>query len=219
MRNRLKLIIALFVAAGIAAFAIPKVSYKDRTEEWMEQVIPTELPRYRFSTNVKMDKATYDILVPFGIVGRLYMGPDDRSYEFITIAGNTRKSFHDPQVCFSAQGWQRDDVRVEDVDIPALGGKVPATVMSLTRSGASGFSMYFYKGPFGYRGTPLMMPVDLTGAKLLMKEDVDGQFFRFILTPAGKSRADDIKALCEFANTVFTEVAKGEGGAYFIARR
>ncbi len=219
MQSRIKIVLALFVIAGIGALMVPKVVYKDRTEEWMEAQIPKEVPGYRFIQTVKMDKQTYDILVPFGIVGRLFQGPDGRQYEFLVIAGNSRKSFHDPQVCFSAQGWIFKDNYERTVDIPVMGGKIPATILNLEKPGARAVAMYFYRTPLSMRGSPILMPVDLTFAKLTGRENVDGQFYRFLLAPSGPDFDKDLKALEEFAQVMLTQVAAGEEGDYFIASR
>ncbi len=233
MKFRLKLVIALFVVAGLAAFAINPKPYAQRTEEWMEKVIPEQVPGYQFTsssksnTGSKMDKNTYDILKPFGIVVRQYTGPSNgRTYDATVIAGNSRKSFHDPQICFSAQQYQLIDPGMREVDIPALGGKIPATTMALDRTGMRGVAMYFYGGPGGWRHSPLILPIDLTWAKLTLQDSIDAQFYRFILQPAtspdSNSAADiekalnaDLKDLAAFADVFFTELKKQPEGTYF----
>jgi hypothetical protein len=233
MQFRLKLIIGLFILVGVAAFAIHPKEYKEKTEDWMEQTIPEEIPGYRFSMSskqhpmMKMDKNTYEILDPFGIVVRQYVGPSDgRTYETSIIAGNSRKSFHDPQICFSAQQWQLIDPRRRDIDLPALGGTIPATVMAIDRNGTRGVAMYFYGGPGGWRHSPLVLPVDLTLARLMLKDSIDAQFFRFIMQPATmpesnspadveKALATDVKFLSKFANTFLEELKKQPEGGYF----
>jgi hypothetical protein len=202
--------------AGVASIAIPRLFYKDRTEDWMKQVIPMQIPGYKFLAELPSDKQVYDILKPFGIVDRAYVGPDNRTYEFTTITGNSRKSFHDPQVCFSAQNWELLDPTKRDVLIPVLGGNVPATVVGLRKPGAKGLAMYFYKTPFGFRAVPLYMPFDLTAAKLLMKEDVDGKFYRFILEPSSDDFSADLQALETFANAVLAAVKENPGGDYWV---
>src|SRR5687768_15313922 len=206
MQKRLKLVLVLFALVGIAAFAIRPKVYLEKEEDWMEGTIPEQIQGYQFASStksnpmMKMDENTYNILDPFGIVVRAYTGPTDgKSYEFTVIAGNSRKSFHDPQICFSAQQWQLIDPRKRDVNIPSLGGKIPATVMALDRHGLRGIAMYFYGGPGGWRHSPLALPVDLTIARLMLKDDIDAQFYRFIMQPAttpdSNSPADVEKAM------------------------
>ena len=219
MLLRIKVAIVLFVIGGVIAMFVPKVEYVSRTEEWMEEQIPKELPGYRFVQTVKMNDQTYKILQPFGIVGRQFQGPDGRYYEFLVIAGNSRVSFHDPQVCFSAQGWIFKDVWTRDVNVPVVGDKVPATILNLERSGGKAVAMYFYRTPYTLRGSGFMMPVDMTFAKLSGRPSVDGQFFRFLLSPSSNDLEKDIAALEHFADAMLKEVSKAPEGDYFVASK
>lgn len=216
MLLRLKVVLVLFVLAGIVAMLVPSVKYTDRTEEWMDAQIPREVPGYRYVNDVKMDPLTYSILVPFGIIGRTFLGQDGRAYEFLVIAGNTRRPFHDPQVCFSAQGWAFRNNFQRKVNIPALGGDVPVTVLNLDKPGGKAVAMYFYRTPYRLYSSPTPMPFDMTFAKLAGRKNVDGQFFRFLLSPSGPDLEKDLAALREFAQAMLEEIAKSPEGQYFI---
>lgn len=216
MLLRIKVVLVLFLVAGVIAMLVPSVKYSGRTEDWMESQIPRDVPGYRYLNDVKMDAQTYSILNPFGIVGRSFRGPDGRAYEFVVIAGNTRKSFHDPQVCFSAQGWAFRDNFQRNVQIPILGGEVPVTVLNLDKPAGKAVAMYFYRTPFRLRGSPIMMPFDMTFAKLSGRKNVDGQFFRFLLSPSGPNLEEDLQALQTFAQTMLEQIAKSPDGQYFI---
>lgn len=222
MHKRLKIVLSLLFVTGVAALLLPAKHYEGKTEEWMESVVPHELPGYHYQGPVKMDDRTYQILQPFGIVGRRYVGPDGRFYEITLIAGNSRKSFHDPQVCFSAQNWRLERSRLQWVNIPALGGKVPATVIAIRSSEQQGTTMYLYRTPFGFRHDPFYIPFDLALAKILMRDNVDAVFYRFIVSPASwKDENDvsgiqkDVEALTRFAESALQGVARQPGGEYF----
>ncbi len=222
MNKRLKFVLALFIVTGVTAILLPAKHYEGKTEEWMESVVPRGLEGYHYQGPVKMDDRTYQILQPFGIVGRRYLGPDGRFYEVTLIAGNSRKSFHDPQVCFSAQNWRLEESRKHWVDIPALGGKVPATVIAIRSSEQQGTTLYFYRTPFGFRHDPFYIPFDLALAKILMRNRVDAIFYRFIVSPASwKDENDeagiqkDVEALTRFAHFALSGVARQPGGEYF----
>jgi hypothetical protein len=92
----------LFAAAGVALLFVRPKDYAGKTEQWMETAIPRELPGYALLDSsiggAKMDANTYSILQPFGIVVRQYQDTTGRNFDFTVIAGNTRKSFHDPQI-------------------------------------------------------------------------------------------------------------------------
>lgn len=235
MKSRVKLVLILFAVVGVAALFLHSKQYPEKTEAWMEDAVPEQLAGYQFETSsktnpaAKMDPMTYDILKPFGIVTRVYADDEGHRLEFVVIAGNSRKSFHDPQVCFSAQNWRLINPGLQYIDVPALGGKIPATVMGIDRPGAKGVAMYFYNGPMGFRHSPLYIPFDLTFAKLLMKDNADAQFFRFLLTPAttpdsqspadiAKARKQDIDTMSKFADAIFKGLDASRDGRYFVSR-
>jgi hypothetical protein len=178
-----------------------------------------------------MNQQTYDILEPFGIVVRQYQDEQGRILDFTVIAGNTRKPFHDPQICFSAQDWYLEEPKMRKIKIPALGDEIPATVMSMQRisqAGRRGVAVYFYKDPIAWRHSPLYVPFDLTAAKLMLKSNADAQFFRFMLNPATepedesreareKALTQDLARIEQFANAIFTQLKKTEDGRYFAS--
>ncbi len=226
MNHRLKIVLGLFVVVGIAAVALKPRAYSDRTEEWMESVVPEQVPGFtllsssRTDESVRMSDVVYDVLQPFGITTRYFQGEDGRTYELVVLAGNTRKSFHDPRVCFTAQSWDIGEPGVYKINVPELGGDVDvsAMVMKNVATGSEASAMFFYKTPFGIRPDTLRVPFDLTFAKLMLKENVDAQFYRFMVIPPSDGDdvlQKDLKALEQFARSVFGELQKGEEGKYF----
>lgn len=234
MLPRLKFVLLLFALVGVGTLFLHSRQYEEKTEAWMEEAVPERVPGYNYTTSsrvdssVKMDQLTYDTLVPFGIVVRNFTSPEDgRRYEFVLIAGNTRKSFHDPVVCFSAQNWVLEGAKKRKVNIPALGGDIYVTAMGLHRPEIRGAAMYFYKSPFGWRDSPWNMPIDLTLAKLMLKDRTDAAFFRFVIEPAtepaGQDQAaieealqKDIDKMANFANAMITELKKTDEGKFFV---
>ena len=88
--------------------------------------------------------------------------------------------------------------------------------------------MYFYKAPFGWRHSPLYVPFDLTAAKLMLKDNAEAQFYRFLLSPATppyeqtaesveKALQEDLALLEKFADAVFTGLGTTADGRYFVA--
>lgn len=226
MNHRLRIVLALFALVGLVAVALQPRSYSDKTEEWMEVVVPEQVPGFtllsssRTDASVRMSDVVYDVLQPFGITTRYFEGPDRRTYELVVLAGNTRKSFHDPRVCFTAQSWDIGEPGVYKINVPELGGEieVSAMVMKNVATGSQASAMFFYKTPFGIRPNTMRVPFDLTFAKLLLKENVDAQFYRFMVIPP--SEGDnvlqmDLKALERFAQSVFAELQKSKDGKYF----
>lgn len=238
MLFRVKLVLVLFALVGAGAVALKVKRYDVKTEAWMEAAVPEQIPGYRFATSTKqnvairMDPSTYEILQPYGIVIRRYQDSEGRLLDFTVVAGNSRKSFHDPQVCFTAQNWELINPRLRRVNIPALGGEIPATIMGLKqqKSDERAAAVYFYKDPVGWRHSPLFVPIDLTFAKLLFWDTVDAQFFRFMVQPATQPTADtpaakeaalnkDIAEIVKFANAMFSEMKKTPDGQYFVRNK
>ncbi len=217
MQLRLKIILVFFVLVGAFAYFITPIEYVNRTEDWMATQLPAaDIPGYSFNSVVKMDESTYETLQPFGIIGRDFINKSGRRFEITVIASNNRKAFHDPRVCFSAQGWQLIDPTVKRFNVSVFGGSVLGTVMGLQSSNAKGSAMFFYHGPYGWRSTPHYMPFDMLVAKLMMRKDIDGIFYRVLVSPAGKSLEEDQKAMEKFLDVYFSEVKKIEKEPYFV---
>ena len=226
MNHRLRIVLGLFVIIRIAAAVLKPRAYSDGSEEWMETVVPEQVPGFtllsssRTDKSVRMSDVVYDVLQPFGITTRYLRGEDGRTYELVVLAGNTRKSFHDPRVCFTAQSWDIGNPGVYKINVPELGGEieVSAMVMKNVATGSEASAMFFYKTPFGIRPDTLRVPFDLTFAKLLLKKNVDAQFYRFMVIPPSEGEGaleKDLKALERFARSVFSKFQQSEEGKYF----
>src|SRR5512141_2993539 len=121
----------VLVGAALTMYAPPKRSMPV-TEDWMAQQCPPRVGEYTFQPgddapgqSYKMGKSTYDTLQPSGIVARLYQS-GGQTYDVVLIASDSSKSFHDPRVCFTAQGWKIDKERHIAVPTKAH-GNVPMT--------------------------------------------------------------------------------------------
>ncbi|GEM_PF-3686077 len=219
LKSRAKIVFALFVVVGVVDLVMPEPKYPEKTEDWMAQNLPKELPGYSYVSDIKMAQINYDQLKPFGIVSRQYRGPDGRAYEYLIIASNSKDSFHDQRICLTSQQYQLRDLTIADLNLPAFGGKVPATITSLIRSDSNGAAMIFYLGPYGLRPNPTAIPFDITRGKLLFKSDIHTVMFQFKVSPEGASLDDDVKALSAFANTMLNETKRMPEGSYFVAEK
>ncbi|MFN8140684.1 MAG: hypothetical protein U0R49_12890 [Fimbriimonadales bacterium] len=219
LQNRAKLVFALFAVVGVANLLIPEPVFATKTEEWMLANLPESVKGYSFVGNIKMGQINYDQLKPFGIVSRSYTGLDGRSYDYLVIASNSKDSFHDQRVCLTSQQYQLRDLDIQNVDIPALGGSVPATVTNLVRSDANGSAMIFYIGPYGFRPNPTQIPFDITRAKLFFKTDIHTLMYQFKVSPAGKSLEEDAKALATFADSLLKGTSAMPEGEFFVPKR
>jgi hypothetical protein len=218
MEGLVKRIIGLATVFGIAAtiFLIAPGKPKSTvTEEWMKDKCPATVDGFRFISSVddpkvsyKMDKQTYDMLTPFGIVARTFR-KDQRQFDVVLIAGNDKENFHDPHVCFRAQGWNFDTDTV--VNIPTkTRGNVPATFALLSRQNSKGMALFFYRGPKGfYPSTPNLGAAMLMGP-LMGDFKTDAVFYRFMPLYEGATKED----LIEFAGK-FLDAAKPVSDGYF----
>jgi hypothetical protein len=151
----------------------------------------------------EQDKVIYDTLVPAGICSRIFSGTGG-DFEVVAIASRNKESFHDPQVCMSAQGWVLSNERVEMAKTRTR-GDVPVTMVDMESEGGEKVTaLYFVKTTQGYFS-------DLGKVKLAMftykwknlgKSD-DGVFVRII--PQGMN---DPAKLLRFAGIWIDEAVK-----------
>lgn len=218
LQSRVKIVFVLFAAVGVANLMIPEPVFPSKTEEWMEQNLPTEIPGYVYRGEIRMSQINYDQLKPFGIVSKAYIGPDGRNYDYLIIAGNSKDSFHDQRVCLTSQQYKLEGLHMRNVNIPAMGGEVPATVTKLLRSDANGSAMIFYHGPYGLRPNPTAIPFDITRAKLLFRSDIDTIMYQFKVAPTSGNLEEDVKAMSAFADAMLQATETFPDGAYFVAK-
>lgn len=195
----------LFVACGTLARVTASTQTPARSETWLEDVVPMQVDgttarsasdgstRYTY----KMDKSTYDELKPYGIVARVFE-PKGASVDTVVIASNDKESFHDPRVCFTAQGYSID--QQETVQIPTSHGNVPATLAAL-KGKEDSLAVYLYKGPNRYVASTNDIKMDLFVEKLLHRRSPDGIFFRFIRLSPTMSKDDFLKFIGSYLDS------------------
>lgn len=188
MEGLMKRVVALsgfFAVAGAIFLALPSKAESHVNEQWMKEHAPPQVDDYRFQPSAddplisyKADQASYDILKPFGIVSRKYnnMG---RQFDVVLIAGNDKENFHDPHVCFSAQGWTFFEDRIVQVPTKTR-GTIPASFAVIENKGKKSATLFFYRGPKGfYASTPNLGMAMLIGP-LMGDFKTDAVFYRFM---------------------------------------
>jgi hypothetical protein len=78
----------------------------------------------------------------------------------VAIASNSKESFHDPQICFSAQGWRLSNQR-DDVIKTKTRGDVPVTLVDMEQRGDNRVAMYFFRLSKGYYGNMGLVKRDM----------------------------------------------------------
>lgn len=155
-----------------------------KTEKWMEENLPPQVGKYTFrrsTTNPQqsyaMDDSTYQTLKPYGIVCRKY-SDGDRTFDVVVIASNNRASFHDPRVCFTAQGFNIEQQKTQFMSNGDV--KIPYTHVDIDGAMGKSMAMYFYKTDQEYYPDTAKLKVGMLWNSLRGGNLRDGVFYRII---------------------------------------
>jgi hypothetical protein len=177
---------AVFVVAGLSTLAIPNPEREVKSEEWMIENSVSTMPEYVLERGnepeeitYRMDAMTYSELRPYGIVARVFSGPDNQ-FDVVLIASSDKASFHDPRVCFTAQRFIIESEQTEIVRTQHR-GDIPITLAEMKNPrGNRQLAAYFYRGPNGFYASPLGVKKDLFMQQFRRAKDMDGVFYRII---------------------------------------
>lgn len=208
--------VALLLAGAASMVFGAKANGARKTETFMEDRAPSILPGYRMELGpngntrctYKMDEGTYKALHPFGIVARLFSNGTN-TFDAVLISSDSHESFHDPKICFSAQGWTLGDSREVDIDVPGR-GKIPFTVVDMTSPREKSIAAYCYRGPRGFVANPKRLQMDMFAEVLVGQKPMDSTFYRFMPATATASLED----LESFIKT-YMAAAPAASGGYF----
>lgn len=188
LRKRTLFLAVGFIVVGLGFRAFAQASHVKRTEKWMQTVTPKEVPGYRMEKSAanpeisyQSDKMVYDTLVPYGIVARVFQQEKgNQVYDVNVIASSTKDSFHDPRVCFTAQGWNIDKETSATVKTETRGEvKVTLAEMSHAKLGKHP-AVFFYKGPDGFTPTTAGLKIQMLKHQFMTLRDQEGTFYRVI---------------------------------------
>lgn len=187
LMKRVFVLCAVFAAFGLLIFGTSRKDFKKKTEDELISMAPLTVGNMAFTPSptdhritYRMDEVTYKTLNPFGIVARRY-NDGDKHFDAVLIASRSRASFHDPRICFTAQGWTIEKQSNEVVQSKKR-GKVPITLVEMRhQDGRRNMAAYFYKGPGGkFYGTTQGLKWGMFFEQLRGGDDIDGIFYRFI---------------------------------------
>ncbi len=204
----------ILIAVGIWAAVSSRPSYEPKTEKWMEEKSLTKLGEYAYvpsgenpSQSYSMGEFVRNELMPYGIVCRVFRN-HNLMVDVVLIASGNKASFHDPKVCFTAQGW--NVVEDEKIEIDTPRGKIPASYVKVVRQGEQSIGIYFYRGPGGFAADSMGMKFGMFWERFFGGKDADGVFYRFMPMGPGMDRED----LKKFISDYMVESEKVSGG-YF----
>jgi hypothetical protein len=195
---------AFILVAGVAIQAMPRPSLHAKDEKFMEANAPKQVGQFTFVENpdkpgksYDVDERTYELLKPFGVVGRIYANKD-RSYDVLLISGNDKNCFHDNRVCFQGQGFTI--VGQETQNIQTSRGTIPVTMLTLEhRERGRMMAAMFYKGP-GNKWFAL--PAPLTWAMFLeqvkLGSDLNSTFYRVIPLHQNPDKAEFVQFIKDY---------------------
>lgn len=186
LKKRTYIFAAVLIAAGAFNFATySRAERPDKDETWMEARAPEKIGSMTFARDpanpqqsYKMNKQTYDMLAPFGIVSRVY-SDNNTGFDVVLIASESRASFHDPRICFSGQGWTLVEQKTVEVNTRTR-GVVPVTITKMDGPKRGQLAAFFYRGPSGFHATTIKVKLDMFYQRLMNRPDVEGVFYRFI---------------------------------------
>lgn len=190
--------------AGVGIQAMPRPSLHAKDEKFMAQAAPTQVGKFKFVENPDLpgksydvDERTYELLQPFGVIGRIY-SDGDKGYDVLLISGNDKNCFHDNRVCFQGQGFTIVGQETEVVDTAR--GKIPVTMLTLDhRENGRMMAAMFYKGP---HNKWFALPQPLTWAMFLeqvkLGSDLNSTFYRIIPRHPNPKREELIQFIKDY---------------------
>jgi exosortase len=210
LKKRAFAVAGLFVLCGAVIIAAPKPkAAPGRTEAWMESKAPLQIDNYKVTSTYKMDPSTYAELQPYGIVCRIFTAGVE-SYDVTLVASNRKTSFHDPRVCFPAQGWSFNDQQKIMIQTQTR-GVIPATLITMEGDDHSQqLAAYFYRDRKGFYPSPQGLSWSMFIDQFAGRTDNEGVFYRFMPNHKGAT----VDQLTHFIERYMDEAPKTSGG-YF----
>lgn len=206
----------LVVFAGLVYLTPRPGKVPGRSQDWMNSVAPAKVASYSFipsdsdpQCTYKQPQMVYDTLAPtVGILARVFQA-QDATFDVTLIASRDRVSFHDPRVCFTAQGYNITEESA--ISIPTkTRGNIPATLAKMTTPDkAQALAVYFYKDTNGFKGDTTSLKVSMLIDQVKGRTDTDAVFYRFI-----PSTNVDQERLTRFISLYMDKAGKDSNG-YF----
>lgn len=207
---------AVFVLAGAVFAFLPAPAVEAKTEKQLIELMPNKVGKFNFLVNpneegvsYRMDEETYKILKPFGIVARKY-SDGNHQFDAVVIASDSKDSFHNPLVCFSAQQWTIESQTVKKIQTEHR-GEIPITLLQMSNPAREkSISAYVYRGPFGFEATSRALKLDMVKLAVTQQRASYGVFYRFMADDPNTSEQDLVKFISEFIDS-----AKESSNDYF----
>lgn len=181
------IVTGMFALLGAGVLLRPSAKPLVVDESWLEKQYPTVVGKYTTQPaqdgstghSYRMDETTYATLKPYGIVAKT-MSDGVHTFDVVNIAGDSEESFHNPLLCFQAQGWQTTGVR--EITIPTKHhGEVRATIASASHDGGlPQYALYTYEGPTSAVASPPALKDQMVKTEFRTGKVQFATFFRFM---------------------------------------
>lgn len=187
LNKRIYALVAVALVSGLAFQASARATGTKRTEAWMERTSISAFGPWRMErtdsenprVSYRMDAASYKELNPFGIVARELTNGRD-TYDTVLIASNDKGAFHDPRVCFTAQGWEIAEEKTERISTRTR-GVIPVTLATMVHKDFGRRpAIFFYRGPEGFAAGTAALKIQMLKNQLVQGVVPEGVFYRFM---------------------------------------
>ena len=104
---------------------------------------------------------------------------DREKYDVVLIVSDDKESFHDPQICFTAQNYTI--LSATPINIPTQSrGEIPATLVRMNSPQGTVLAAYFYRGPEQFHASPVSVKWSMFWEQFTSGQTTKGVFYRFI---------------------------------------
>lgn len=221
LKRNIYVLAGILAVAGltVTAFGTRKAVQQDEND--LEKMLPVRVLGAEYvpgreddGQTYKMTDMSYRVLqATFGIVCRVYDINGD-SFDTVIVASRAKDSFHDPNICFSAQGWLIEKRTVDYVQTE-LRGKVPYTRITAYNEQRRSRSMaaFLYKGPEGFVDDTNVLKLQFLREEMMLGDNLDGVFYRFIPEFRGTPTEEEQEEKLErFIGAYLDEAHRTSGG-------
>lgn len=204
----------ILLLAGALVQMTPAKVLPKKTEDELAAKAPRQVgdfifaPGYSADQSYRVHESTYEVLKPFGIVGRIYQkGPE--AYDVLLIASNDKNSFHDQRVCFRAQNWTILEETQDEIVTDR--GTIPVTMVRMEHPELGPqFAAYFYKGPGGFYSQPQRLTWAMFLEQVRGGTNLDSVFYRFVPATRDATREQLFGFIREYV-----KAAEASSGGYY----
>ena len=191
-------------------------------EKWMIDNSPRQVGGFKMLSGAesddysyKMDETTYNELQPYGIVAKVYENPETgETYDVVLIASKSKDSFHDPRVCFSAQGWSLNNQWSDSVETETRGVAYMTVTDMDGPQGRGRLAAFLYRGQGKFYKSTNELKLGMFLAQLKGGGNLDGVFYRIIPQYNNPDQAEMLRDMKEFISN-YLDTANEVSGGYF----